>query len=57
MKETNGEVYSIRKDSKPIAPDNLTAGSPSQSYYYGLTGEILEPVSPQRQRLGPTKGR
>lgn len=48
MTETNGDVYSIRTDSKPIISENLTSGAPSPSYYYGLTGEVVEPVSPHR---------
>jgi hypothetical protein len=55
MTETNGEAYTIRRGNRPIAPENLTTGAPSQSYYYGLTGEVPEPVSPRRQRPGPRK--
>lgn len=53
MIETNGEVFTIREGGKPITPEYLTSEAPSQSYYYGLTGEILEPVSPRRQRPQP----
>src|SRR5262249_22830003 len=53
MTETNGEVFAIRKGGKPITPENETSGVPSQSYYYGLTGEVWEPISPHRQRPQP----
>jgi hypothetical protein len=54
--ETNGEVVSIRKGGTPINPENLTFGPPTESYYYGLTGEIREPVSPRPLQPG-RKGR
>lgn len=50
MTETNGEAFTIREGSKPITPENLTSEAPSQGYYYGLTGEIQEPVSSRRQQ-------
>jgi hypothetical protein len=52
MTETNGEI-TIRKGSKPITLENLTSGVPAQTYYYGVTGEIPEPVSPRRQQPWP----
>lgn len=56
MTETNGEAYTIRKNSEPIAPENETSGAPSPSSYYGLTGEFREPVFPRLLRQ-PARGR
>lgn len=53
MTETNGEVYSLRTGGALLTPENLTSGAPSQTYYYGLTGESSEPLSPRRARSLP----
>jgi hypothetical protein len=49
MTETNGELYTVRRGSTPIAPENLTTGASSPGLYYGLTGERAEPVQTARQ--------
>ena len=49
MTESNGQAYTIRGGTKPITPENLTAGASPQTYYYGLTGEVPQPVSSPRQ--------
>jgi hypothetical protein len=52
MTETNGDAFTIRRGSTPIAPENLTGGAAAQGFYYGLTGEVLEPISNRRHRSG-----